>query len=403
MLSKRYDVVVVGAGIVGLATARALMARRPGLRLAIIEKEDVVGAHQTGHNSGVLHSGIYYKPGSLKAVLCIRGKAALERYADDTGIEVARRGKLIVAIGPRDVERLEELRRRAAANGVARLRDVSGAEIREIEPHATGTQGLHAPETAVIDYSAVARSFADDLRAAGSDILLGRPVQRVDQAPRSLVVKTGAGPVETRQLIACAGLQSDRVARLSGVTPTTRIVPFRGDYYTLRTDGEPLVRGLLYPVPDPAFPFLGVHFTRRIDGSIVVGPNAVLALAREKYRRLGFRGADAASALRYRGVWRFAARYSRIAAAELWRDLSKKAFVTEMQRYVPEVGAADITFGPTGIRAQAMTPAGDLLDDFLIAGAPRMMHVLNAPSPAATASLAIGEELADRALRDLLD
>jgi L-2-hydroxyglutarate oxidase len=400
---SRYDVVVVGAGIVGLATARALIARRPELKLAVLEKERDVGAHQTGHNSGVLHSGIYYKPGSLKAALCMRGKAALERYAEDAGIELVRRGKLIVASTPRDVQRLDELQRRAVANGVSGLREVSSAAIGEIEPHAVGIAGLYAPETSVIDYSAVARAFAGDISAAGSEILLGRSVQGVDAAPGGLLLRTSLGPVETRQLIACAGLQSDRLARLAGIRPRMRIVPFRGDYYTLREDTEPLVRGLLYPVPDPAFPFLGVHFTRRIDGSIIAGPNAVLALAREKYRRLGFRGADAASAVGYPGVWRFCVRYPRIAAAEVWRDFSKRAFVSEMQRYVPAVQSADVTFGPTGIRAQAMTWTGTLVDDFLIAGAPRMMHVLNAPSPAATASLAIGEELAERAVRDLLD
>jgi (S)-2-hydroxyglutarate dehydrogenase len=400
---NRYDVAIVGAGIVGLATARALMARQPALRVVVLDKEREVGVHQTGHNSGVLHSGVYYKPGSLKATLCISGKRALERYADERGIDYRRRGKLIVARDRGDLARLEELRRRSLANGVEGVREIEGPAIAEIEPQAVGIRALHVPATGVIDYGAVAGALADDLRGLGCEILLGREVDGLVPTARSLTIRASGEAVDAKHLIACAGLQADRLARLAGVRPPTRIVPFRGDYYTLRGSSAALVRALVYPVPDPAFPFLGVHFTRKLDGTVVAGPNAVLALARETYRRSGFRLGDAASALSFQGVWRFAGRHARTAAGEVWRDLSKQAFVSEMRRYVPAIRASEVTFGPTGIRAQAMTPAGGLIDDFLIAGAPRMMHVLNAPSPAATASLAIGEELADRALRDLLD
>jgi (S)-2-hydroxyglutarate dehydrogenase len=402
-MAKQYDIVVIGAGILGLATARALLAGRPSLRIAVVDKEEAVAAHQTGHNSGVLHSGIYYKPGSLKATLCIRGKAALEDYADRRGIDWIRRGKLVVALDELDLGRLEEIRRRAIANGVPGLREVDAAEIKEIEPNAAGLRALHAPETGVIDYGAVARALADDLREQDCELLLGRTVSGFTVQAKSVTVQTSDEAIEGGHVIACAGLQADRIAGLAGLRPAARIVPFRGDYYTLGGRSAELVAGLVYPVPNPAFPFLGVHFTRTHDETVIAGPNAVLALARESYRRTGFRLRDATSALSFPGVWRFAARHGTIAAGELWRDLSKTAYVSEMRRFVPAVSADDVTFGPIGIRAQAMTPEGKLVDDFLIQGGSRTMHVLNAPSPAATASLAIGEELAARAFRDLLN
>lgn len=401
-MGARQDVVVIGGGIIGLATARALLHRRPALRVTVLEKEDEVGHHQTGHNSGVLHSGIYYTPGSLKAVLCRRGKAAMERYAEEREIPHTRLGKLIVAIDEAEFGRLEELQRRALANGLQGLRVLSADEIGEIEPAAVGLRALHAPETGIIDYRAVARSLADDVRTLGGTVSLGANVRAVAARNGGVVVETQVGDVETHHLIACAGLQSDRIARLAGVRSAARIVPFRGDYYTLGARSSAQVRGLIYPVPDPRFPFLGVHFTRKLDGAVVAGPNAVLALAREGYSRAAFRLRDAAEAVGYRGVWRFVLRHGRIAATEVWRDLSKRAFVADMRRYVPALEGGDATFGPSGIRAQAMTPQGGLVDDFLIEGTDRMMFVLNAPSPGATASLAIGDELAERAQRDLL-
>jgi (S)-2-hydroxyglutarate dehydrogenase len=402
-MSSRHDVLVVGAGIIGLATARALVLERPALRVLVVDKERDVGFHQTGHNSGVLHGGVYYTPGSLKAAFCIRGKDAMERYADEKGISLARRGKLIIALDESELERLAELGRRAAANGVPGLREVGGGELAEVEPNAIGIRALHAPQTAVIDYHAVTRALADDVRSLGGEVQLGRSVTSVSRTASSVIAGTDGGePIEAKHLIGCAGLQSDRLARLAGLRPSARIVPFRGDYYTLRPAAAALVRGLIYPVPDPAFPFLGVHFTRQHDDTVVAGPNAVLALARERYRRLAFDPRDAVSSLAYGGLWRFAVKHGRIAVAEAWRDLSKRAFVADMQRYVPAVRAEDATFGPSGIRAQAMTPQGALLDDFLIEGGSRVMFVLNAPSPGATSSLAIGEELASRAFHDLL-
>ena len=399
---ETFDVVVIGAGIVGLATARALLVKRPKLRLAVIEKEPLPGTHQTGHNSGVLHSGIYYKPGSLKARLCIEGKQKLEQYATEREIPSVACGKLIVALDPTELPRLDELHRRAVANGVEGLRVLDGDELREVEPHAVGSRALHAPRTGIIDYGAVTRAYAADVQGTGGKILTGRAVRGFELNAREVRIDTEEGPLQARAVIGCAGLQADRVARLAGARPPVRIVPFRGDYYTLGQKTEGLVRGLVYPVPDPAFPFLGVHFTKRLDGSVVAGPNAVLAFARERYRRAALDLRDAASALAYAGSWRFIVRHLRTGAAELHRDVSKRAFVRDMQRYVPGVRADDVTFGPTGIRAQALAPDGNLVDDFLIVGTERMMHVLNAPSPAATASLAIGDELAERALRDVV-
>jgi L-2-hydroxyglutarate oxidase LhgO len=402
-VAQRYDVVVVGGGIIGLATARALQSARPGLKLAVIDKEHELGRHQSGRNSGVLHSGVYYAPGSLKAGLCRRGKAAMERFADEHAIPFRKLGKLIVAVDGSELPRLAELRLRADANGVPDLRDLSGEEIAEIEPSVVGVRALHVPHTGVIDYGAVLLALADEIRGRGADFLLGREARSVSETARGVAVETPQGPLDAGAVIACAALQSDRLAQRSGVAAATRIVPFRGDYYTLHGASAGLVRGLVYPVPDPRFPFLGIHFTRRVDDTVLAGPNAVLALAREGYRRASFVRRDAIAALGFRGVWRFAFRYRRIAAAELWRDLSKRAFVADMRRYVPAVSGADATFGPSGVRAQAMRADGTLVDDFVIEGGNRAMHVLNAPSPGATASLAIGEELARRALRDLIE
>jgi L-2-hydroxyglutarate oxidase LhgO len=401
-MSQR-DVLVVGAGLVGLATARALHLQKPGLKIALLDKEADVARHQSGHNSGVLHSGVYYRPGSLKATLCTTGKRVLKAYADEHGIRVERRGKLIVALDESELPRLDELHRRAEANGATGLALLRGDEIREIEPNAVGVRALYVPETGVIDYRDVARVLAAELRAAGCELLLGHEVGTLESRSRSVVARGPFGGVEARYAITCAGLQSDRLARAAGADPQVRIVPFRGDYYTLVGESRSLVHGLLYPVPDPQFPFLGVHFTRRVDGGLIAGPNAVLALHREQYRRIAIRPRDAVDALAYGGVWRFVRSYPRMAAAEVWRDLSRRAFVKDMQRYVPNVRGEDARFGPSGIRAQAMAPDGSLPDDFLLLGTPRAMHVLNAPSPAATASLAIGEELARRAISGLLE
>lgn len=393
-VSGSYDAVVIGGGILGLATARRLLLERPGWHVLLLEKEPRLAMHQTGRSSGVIHSGIYYAPGSLKARLCVEGKRELERYADERGIERAERGKLVVALDASELGRLAELERRGRANGVQGLRALDGAELRQIEPNVQGIRALHAPHTGVIDFAAVANAFAADIAAAGGEVALGRAATAIVERARSVEVETPCGAVEARLAIACAGLQSDRLARRSPV----RIVPFRGDYYTLSPAAGSLVNGLVYPVPDPAFPFLGVHFTRQVDGKVVAGPNAVLALARERYGRAGFSARDTLATVSYGGFWRFAARHLATGAAEAWRDVSKRAFVRDMQRYVPAVGAADVTFGPTGIRGQALTSDGRLADDFVLEGSGRVIHVVNAPSPAATSSLAIAAHVAQLAL-----
>jgi L-2-hydroxyglutarate oxidase LhgO len=383
-------VIVVGAGILGLATARSLLLADPKLRVTVLEKEAGVGRHQTGRNSGVLHSGVYYTPGSLKARLCAVGKAQLERYATERGIEFIRRGKLIVALDQSELGRLDELERRARANGVAGLRVLEASEIGEIEPHVVGIKGLHAPETGVIDFAAVARAFAEEIEQCGASVELGRRVTRMQASNGSVEVDTPGRAYRASFVVTCAGVQTDRLAHATGC----RIVPFRGDYYTLDDEGGRLVNGLVYPVPDPSFPFLGVHLTKHVDGSVGAGPNAVLSLAREGYRRTSISLRDAAGTLGYGGFWRFARRHYRTGAAELWRDVSKRAFVRDVQRYLPALDERHFHFGPSGIRAQAIDRRGRLHDDFVLDRGERTLNVISAPSPAATSSLAIGDHLA---------
>jgi L-2-hydroxyglutarate oxidase LhgO len=332
----RFDVAVVGAGIIGLATARALALG--GRRVAVVEKERELATHQSGHNSGVIHSGIYYAPGSLKARLCVEGKRELELYAEERGIPFRRAGKLIVALDESELPRLAELKRRGLANGVEGLREVDADELRAIEPNAVGLRALHAPGTGIIDYRAVAAAYADDVRAAGGEVLLGRRVTRVTGGGE---LETADGAVVASHVVVCAGVQADRLAHRG-----PRIVPFRGDYYTLSDGARSLVRGLVYPVPDPRFPFLGVHFTKRIDGEVWAGPNAVLAFAREGYRRRDINPGDLARTLAFRGFQRLATKYLRTGLAEMWRDWWKPAFVGELRLYVPEIGSDDLQFGP---------------------------------------------------------
>jgi len=403
-VSDRFDAVVIGGGIVGLSTALQLLERRPGLRLAVLEKEPELASHQSGHNSGVLHAGLYYRPGSLKARLCREGKLEVERFADEHGIPYEHRGKVVVALDESELPRLAELERRGAENGVEGLRAIGPDELRELEPHAAGIRALHSPKTGVIDFRRVALAYADEVRARGGEILTGREATAIRSAGDACEIATSAGPVETRVVVACAGLHSDRVAAMTGSAPRDhRIVPFRGDYYTLKPEARRLVNGLVYPVPDPTYPFLGVHFTRQIDGGVVAGPNAVLALAREGYRRTDVSARDVADTLAFPGFWRLAARNLRMGALEAWRDAVKPAFVRELQRYVPEIRAGDVDFGPSGVRGQALARDGSLADDFLLAEAQNVLHVLNAPSPAATASPAIGRYLAEQAVERFFD
>ncbi len=398
-MSERFDVVVVGGGIVGLSTANQLLLRRPDLRLAVLEKEQELAAHQSGHNSGVLHSGLYYRPGSLKARLCREGKAEVERFADEHGIPYEHCGKVVVALDEAELPRLAELERRGAENGVEGLRAIGGDELRELEPHVAGIRALHSPGTGVIDFRRVAAAYGDEVRACGGEILTGREVTAVRTRGAERELLTTGGPVTARNVIACAGLHADRVAALTGDAPRDhRIIPFRGDYYTFRPEARRLVNGLVYPVPDPSFPFLGVHFTWQIDGGVLAGPNAVLALAREGYGRTDVSVRDVAGVLAWPGFWRLAGRNLRMGAGEVWRDLVKSAFVADMQRLLPEIRADDVEFGPSGVRGQALARDGSLADDFLLEGSSNVLHVLNAPSPAATASPAIGRHLAEQAL-----
>jgi len=389
--------VIVGGGIIGLAAAREILTRRPGTSLAIVEKEPAVGEHQTGHNSGVIHSGIYYASGSLKARLCTAGARLMYEFCASHGVPADRCGKLIVATAESELPALDELYRRGTANGVTGLEMVGPAGIREHEPHCTGIRAIWSPTTGIVDFSRVAQAMADDVEKLGGVIMTGRPVTGLTVRAESIGVRTGLGELTATRVLTCAGLYSDRVAGLSGAPAEPRIVPFRGDYWQLRPDRRHLARNLIYPVPDPKFPFLGVHFTRRIgDGAVWLGPNAVLALAREGYRRWHVQPGDLAQTLGYPGFRRMARRYWRTGLAEVYRDVSRRAFVAACQRFVPELGPGDVIPGPSGVRAQSVARDGRLVDDFSFnVQGKRLMHVRNAPSPAASSSLAIGELIAD--------
>ena len=396
MGSARFDVVVVGAGIIGLAVARELQARTPGARLAVLDKEPVVGFHQTAHSSGVIHRGVYYAPGSLKARLCVEGAARLLDYCEAREIPVLRCGKVVVATSDEELPRLEELHRRSVANGVPRVELIGPERPRELEPLVAGLRAIHSPETAVVDFSLVARAYGEDVGQAGGELLLGREVLSFSRRGGSTSIATTAGDVEAARVVVCAGVYSDRLAESTGADPDPQIVPFRGDYLVLKLERRDLVRGLVYPVPDPAFPFLGIHTTVRPDGAVWLGPNAVLALSREGYRRRDVRLRDVREILRSRGFRRLAGRHWRMGAAETVRDLSTKRFVAAARKLLPELEVGDVLPGPSGIRAQALAPDGTLVDDFVFHEAPGVVHVRNAPSPGATSSLAIASVIADR-------
>ena len=396
-MSDAFDVAVVGGGIVGLATARALVADRPDLRLVILEKEARLASHQTGHNSGVIHSGIYYRPGSHKARLCVEGARLMKAFCAEHGIRVDPVGKVIVATTEAELSRLATLYERGTANGVAGLALIDRDRLREIEPHAAAIRAIHSPSTSIVDYGEVARALARELLTRGVVIRTGARVSGIAATGEGFDLTTASGPVRARRLVNCAGLYSDVVARMAGVQPGVRIVPFRGEYFMVRPERHDLVRGLIYPVPDPEFPFLGVHFTRTVHGEVEAGPNAVLAFAREGYRLGRVHPRELLGTLGYRGFWAMARRYWRMGSYEMYRSLSQAAFVRALQRLVPEITAADVTAGGAGVRAQAVAPDGSLVDDFRIARSPGAIHVLNAPSPAATASLAIGRHIAELA------
>jgi L-2-hydroxyglutarate oxidase len=400
--AARCDVAVIGGGIVGMATAMAL-AEGSAAAVTVLEAEDRLAAHQTGHNSGVIHSGLYYRPGSLKAANCVAGREALYRFCAEHGIAHERCGKVVVATHEREMSRLEELERRGHANGLHGLRRLGPEEIREREPHTRGVAGLFVPETGIVDYAAVTEAYAARVRAAGGRVETGARVLACRRdgatggAAGDLVLETARGALRCRALVNCAGLHCDQVARLCGVDPGVRIVPFRGEYYEIVPERRHLVRHLIYPVPDPAFPFLGVHFTRMVRGGVEAGPNAVLALAREGYARTSFSPRDTAGLLGFGGFWRMGLRHWRMGLAESWRSTSTGAFVAALRRLVPGIARADVRRAGAGVRAQALEPSGKLSDDFLIVEAEHMIHVLNAPSPAATASITIGRSIAQRA------
>ncbi|MBI3961570.1 MAG: L-2-hydroxyglutarate oxidase [Deinococcus sp.] len=392
-----YNVAIVGGGIVGLATGLALLQRQPALRLVILEKEAQVGTHQTGHNSGVIHSGVYYRPGSLKARLCVEGVRRLMAYCAAQGVPYQRCGKVIVGTTEQELGVLEQLYQRGMANGVPGLRKIGPAELKELEPHAAGQAALYSPGTSIVDFRQVAQAMAADLSQRGAEVITGAEVRASGRDGGALRLETKDREVAASFLINCAGLYADVVARRLGLRPKIQIIPFRGEYYLLRPERRELVRSLIYPVPDPQFPFLGVHFTRTIHGQVEAGPNAVLAWAREGYSRWRICPDELWGTLTYRGFLALVPRYWRTALFEYYRSFSRRVFVQTLQRLVPAVQPADVVPGGAGVRAQAVAPDGRLVDDFHIEQTPTAIHVLNAPSPAATASLAIGDYIAELA------
>ncbi len=396
---KVFDVAVIGGGIIGTSTAMALSVK-PRVRVVILEAEEKLAAHQTGNNSGVIHSGLYYKPGSLKARNCTAGREALYAFCAEHGIAHERCGKVVVATRPEEIPALDELERRGKANGLSGLRRIRAEEIREREPHVTGIDGLHVPETGIVDYVAVTEAYAKIVQEHGGEIRRGQRVTAVARDGDGFVLQTRRGEARCRYLVNCAGLQSDRVALKCGVRPGLQIVPFRGEYYELAPQKHHLVKHLVYPVPDPRFPFLGVHFTRMIHGGVEAGPNAVLALRREGYSWSQVSLGDIIEYGTYAGFWRMAGQYWKTGFGEVRRSLSRSAFVTALQKLLPELRIGDVRPGGAGVRAQALEPSGKLVDDFRIVEAPGQIHVLNAPSPAATASLSIGETIARMAAQN---
>jgi L-2-hydroxyglutarate oxidase len=393
MPDQRFDIVVIGGGIVGLATALQFGRAFPKLRLLLVEKEDRVARHQSGHNSGVIHSGIYYKPGSLKAKLCVEGASAMQAFCREHAIPVEICGKVIVATTAEEIPRLQGLMERGQANGIAGLKMLDKAQAREIEPHCGGVAWLHVPGTGITDYVAVCAKYAELIGAQGGSVSVGTEVKGIVRSNGETVVETSRGSIGTKYLINCAGLHSDRVSRLAGEKTEVTIVPFRGEYYDLVPAREHLVRGLIYPVPDLRFPFLGVHFTRRVGGGVDAGPNAVLAFKREGYKRTDFSLQDAANTFAYGGFWHMAAKYWRSGAGEFYRSFHKPAFVRALQTLLPEVVSSDLVADGSGVRATAVARDGSLVDDFQLVCSQNMLHVWNVVSPAATASLPIGREI----------
>jgi len=397
--SDQYDVVVIGGGVVGLSVAREVMRQFPRLRVAVLEKEGRVGSHQSGHNSGVIHSGVYYKPGSIKARTCVEGATAMVEFCREHGVPFEICGKVIVATSQVELPRLQDLLERGRANGVGGLKMLGPEELREIEPHATGVAALHVPGTGVTDYAQVCEKYAELIGAQGGVVRTSTQVTGIRQNSNATVIETTGGAFGAFYVINCGGLFSDRISRMAGETPDVQIVPFRGEYYDLIPQRAQLVRALIYPVPDPRFPFLGVHFTRRIHGNVDAGPNAVFAFKREGYRAGDFSLRDTLESLSHPGFWRVAAKHWRSGKDEMHRAVSKASFVAGLRRLVPEIEAEDLVPGGSGVRAQAITRDGALVDDFQFSQSQHMLHLYNAPSPAATASIAIGQAVVEMAAK----
>jgi len=396
-MANSFDITIIGGGIVGLATAQELTKRYPQRKLAILEKEDRLAAHQTGHNSGVIHSGIYYKPGSLKAQTCVAGAKAIIAFCQQHDIPYEICGKVVVATSPAELPRLEELHRRGTANGVEGMEMIGPERLREIEPHATGVRALHVPTTGIIDFPRVAQTYARLIQEKGGDLRLRHELRGIVRTDGGLILETSQESIHSKFVINCGGLHCDRIARLAGAQPDLQIVPFRGEYYSIAPQRRTLVKNLIYPVPDPAFPFLGVHFTRTIDGLVEAGPNAVLAFAREGYKKSDFDARDLRETLTFSGFRKMARTYWRTGLGEMFRSFSKQAFLAALRRLLPELTLGDLQPGGSGVRAQAISSQGALIDDFMISVTGSALHVLNAPSPGATASLAIGTMIVDKA------
>ena len=399
-MSQAYDAIIVGAGIVGLSAAKELSESYPKLRLAVLEKEASVAAHQTGHNSGVIHSGVYYRPGSLKARFCVQGAAEMIRFCQMHDLPHEICGKLIVATEDSQRPALGEIYRRALANGVPGVRLLSTGEIRDYEPYAASTAALLVPGTGITNYRLVAEKYAGLAAKSGVEIRTSSTVFRIHNSNSDFTIETSSGPYRSKFLINCAGLHSDRVARLAGAELPLRIIPFRGEYYEIRPERRDLVRTLIYPVPDPRFPFLGVHFTKKVGGGVEAGPNAVLALKREGYTKTAFHPADVLDEVGFPGFWRMAKKYWKTGFGEMYRSFNKGAFVTALQKLLPEIREEDLMNGSAGVRAQAVDKNGALVDDFQFVTQARALHVCNVPSPAATASLPIGRHIVEVAARD---
>ncbi len=394
-MKDTYDVIVIGGGILGLAVAMKMGAAHPIKRIAVVEKERDVACHQTGHNSGVIHSGIYYRPGSLKARLCVDGAEQMYRFCTALSIPFERCGKIVAATSHDEIPRLQELHRKGTANGVQGLRLLSPEDVLDIEPHVRAVRGMRVPSTGIVDFRAVTRSFARTFEGGGGAVLTGHEVTRIRNMDHEIRLETCQGELCSKAVVNCAGLHADRIARLAGAAPPCQIVPFRGEYYTVRPEKAHLVRNLIYPVPDPRYPFLGVHFTRMVDGTVEAGPNAVLAFAREGYSRTHISFEDLGEMMAFPGLRRLLARHWKAAVGEMRRSLSKRLFTLSLQKLVPSILARDLAPGGTGVRAQAIDKQGSLLDDFVIVRHGRMAHVLNAPSPAATSSLAIADYIVE--------